>query len=52
MAYNCYLKDDLKTLEKFCGEQSLAYFKVQIRKREADVIFIPLFYFKIILLLN
>ena len=32
MAYNSYLKDDLKTLEKFCGEQSLAFFKVQIKK--------------------
>ena len=39
MAYTSYLNDDLKTLEKFCGEQALAFFKVQIKKREADVLF-------------
>lgn len=36
MAYVAYLNDNLKLLEKFCGEQALAFFKVQIKKREAD----------------
>lgn len=37
MAYKAYLNDDIKTLEKFCGEQALGYFKVLIKKREVDV---------------
>ncbi len=28
MAYKSYLNDDLETLQKFCGEQALAFFKV------------------------
>jgi len=40
MAYVAYLNDNLKLLEKFCGEQALAFFKVQIKKREADVLFL------------
>lgn len=37
LAYVYYLNDNLAKLSKFCGEQALAYFKVQIKKREADV---------------
>jgi hypothetical protein len=37
MAYIAYLNDNLKLLEKFCGEQALGYFKVLIKKREVDV---------------
>jgi len=33
----CYfLCDEVKMLEKVCGEQALGYFKVLIKKRQTD----------------
>ena len=35
--YHLFLQGDLKQLEKCCGEMALGYFKVLLKKREAEV---------------
>lgn len=35
-AYTAYLQADLELLEKMCGEMALGYFKVLLRKMEAE----------------
>lgn len=35
--YLTYLRGELSNLEKVCGEVALAYFKVLLKKREAEV---------------
>ena len=37
-AYNHFLKGDLTTLESLCSDTALGYFRVLLKKQEAEVI--------------